>query len=148
MRGQVLGYDPATGEGMISGDDGNRYMVAPGRLGAGVKSLMPGRAVDFMVENGQAVDVYPLRDAAFDQKNKWIAAILALSFGPLGVHKFYLGRRKAGLIMLIVCLGGFLLAGIPSIIISIIALIEGIIYLVKSDQRFYDDYVVGERAWF
>ena len=30
----------------------------------------------------------------------------------------------------------------------IIAFIEFVVYLIKSDQQFYDDYVVGNREWF
>ncbi len=37
-----------------------------------------------------------------------------------------------------------LLAGV----MAIIGLIEGIVYLTCSDQRFYDVYIAGEKNWF
>ena len=81
-------------------------------------------------------------------KNKWVAAILAFLFGILGVHKFYLGKKQAGVIMLVASLVGLILLGIPTLIVSIIAFVEFVIYLVKDEQKFHEDYVVGDRAWF
>ncbi len=77
-----------------------------------------------------------------------MAALLAFIAGGLGIHKFYLGKNTAGIIMLVVFLGGIILAAIPTIIISVVAFIECVIYVVKSEQQFYDEYVVGDRAWF
>ena len=37
---------------------------------------------------------------------------------------------------------------LPGLAVCLIALIEFIIYLVKSDQDFYQDYVVGNKSWF
>jgi TM2 domain-containing membrane protein YozV/cold shock CspA family protein len=149
MRGVVLGFDTAKGQGVISGDDANRYSVDRAGLGDGVHALMPGKKVDFVAGNGRATAVFPIPgDFSLGEKNKWVAALLAFIAGGLGIHKFYLGRNTAGLIMLVIFLAGTLLAAIPTIIVSVIAFIECIIYLVKTEQRFYDDYVVGDRAWF
>ena len=149
MRGVVLGFDAATGKGVISGDDANRYSFDRAGLGDGVHSLMPGKKVDFVAENGRATSVFPIvGDFSIGEKNKWVAALLAFIAGGLGIHKFYLGKNTAGIIMLVVFLGGIILAAIPTIIISIVAFIECVIYVVKSEQQFYDDYVVGDRAWF
>ena len=38
--------------------------------------------------------------------------------------------------------------GFGGIVIAIIGLIEGIIYLTKSDEEFYNIYIAGERHWF
>jgi hypothetical protein len=55
----------------------------------------------------------------------------------------------AGVIMLVVNLVvGMLTCGIASIIVSIIGMIEGIIYLTKSEEDFYQTYVVQKRQWF
>ena len=149
MRGVVLGFDAATGKGVISGDDANRYSVDGAGLGDGVRSLMPGKKVDFVAENGRATSVFPiLSDFSIGEKNKWVAALAAFIVGGLGIHKFYLGKNTAGFIMLTVFLGGILLAAIPTIIMSLVAFVECVIYVVKSEQQFYDDYVVGDRAWF
>lgn len=67
--------------------------------------------------------------------------ILALLLGAWGVHKFMLGQTTPGLIQigvtLITCGVGW-----------IIGPIEGIIYLMKTDEEFYQTYVVEKKAWF
>ncbi|OHD97591.1 MAG: hypothetical protein A3E21_04660 [Sulfurimonas sp. RIFCSPHIGHO2_12_FULL_36_9] len=85
---------------------------------------------------------------SIESKNKMIAGLLAIFLGGLGVHKFYLNNTTAGVIMLAVFLGGWVLFGIPSIIISIIAFIEGILYMIKPDQVFNEIYVVNKKSWF
>lgn len=75
------------------------------------------------------------------QDNKKLAAgLLAILLGGLGVHKFILGYTKEGIIQLIL---GFL-CGIG----FVIGLIEGIIYLTKTDEEFYQTYQVGKKGWF
>jgi TM2 domain-containing membrane protein YozV len=76
---------------------------------------------------------------------KMVAGILAIVIGSLGIHKFYLGFQKEGIIMLCItlCSLGFL-SGIS----GIIGLIEGIMYLTKSDEDFYRLYKVEKKAWF
>ncbi len=78
-------------------------------------------------------------------KSKTTAGLLAIFLGGLGIHKFYLGYTTSGIIMLLVSL---LSLGILAGVIGIIALIEGIMYLTKSDAEFDATYVVGDKAWF
>lgn len=68
--------------------------------------------------------------------------------GAFGAHKFYLGYTSQGIIMLLVFLFGFILLGVPSMIIGLIAFIEFIIYLTKTDEDFEQTYVVGRKPWF
>ncbi len=56
-----------------------------------------------------------------------VAFLLALFLGSIGVHKFYLGETGWGIIYLL-----FFWTGIP----YIVAIVEGIIYLVMSDAKF------------
>lgn len=93
-----------------------------------------------------------LQGAGGDNK-KILAGILAIVVGSLGVHKFILGYNKEGFILLgitllsylLVCLViGAFLVWIP----PLIGLIEGIIYLTKSDEEFYMTYQVGKKPWF
>ena len=56
--------------------------------------------------------------------------------------------NKQGVIMLLTFLFGFILSGLPSIAIGIIAFIEFIIYITKSDDDFEQAYVTGQRPWF
>ncbi len=79
---------------------------------------------------------------------KLISGILAILLGWLGVHKFYLGYTIEGVIMLICGLGGLLLCGFPTMAVSVIGLIEGILYLTKTDDEFVKTYVVGRKGWF
>ncbi len=70
---------------------------------------------------------------------KMVAGILAIVIGSLGIHKFYLGFTGAGIIMILLsCVG----------VSWIIGIIEGIIYLTKSDEEFVQTYQVGQKQWF
>ena len=80
-----------------------------------------------------------------DASKKVPAGICAILLGSLGVHKFILGYTTPGIIMLLVSL---LSCGMLSAVTGIIGLIEGIVYLTKSDEDFYETYVVNERPWF
>ncbi len=84
-----------------------------------------------------------------EQKDKkTIAGILGILLGGLGIHKFILGYTVEGVIMLVVGLVGLLACGLPTMAVAIIGLIEGIIYLTKSDDEFVATYVVGRKGWF
>ena len=64
-------------------------------------------------------------------KNRVTAGILAILIGGLGAHKFYLGNTGMGILYL--C---FFWTGIP----AIVGLVEGIIYLTKTDEEFEEKY--------
>ena len=76
---------------------------------------------------------------------KILAGILAIILGVFGIHKFVLGYTGTGLVMLLVSV---LSVGVLSPVMAIIGLIEGIVYLTCSDQRFYDVYIAGRKNWF
>lgn len=78
---------------------------------------------------------------ATGENKKMIAGILAILIGSLGIHKFILGYNKEGIIHIIAT---FVTCGIG----GIIGLIEGIIYLTKTDEEFYNTYQVGRKPWF
>jgi TM2 domain-containing membrane protein YozV len=80
-----------------------------------------------------------------DASKKIAAGVCGILLGSLGIHKFILGYKTEGLIMLLVTI---LTCGIAGIVFGIIGFIEGIIYLTKSDQEFINTYVVGKRGWF
>ena len=145
MRGKVLSYSDLEGSGLISGDDGQRYAFVRGALQNGARVVATGSEVDFQVEDGKATSVYVVA-AHLGGKNRLAAALLAVFLGHWGVHKFYLGKTDAGIIMLLAgTIGWFLI--FPGIINWVISICEFIIYLTKSDQEFYQDYVVGDRSW-
>lgn len=76
------------------------------------------------------------------------AGICGILLGALGIHKFILGYTKEGVIMLVVSIVGSLLFGLGPLVMGIIGLIEGIMYLVKSDDEFASTYVNGKKGWF
>ena len=75
------------------------------------------------------------------ENKKVIAGILAILLGSLGIHKFILGYTKEGIIQIVIT---FVTCGAA----GIVGFIEGIIYLTKSDEEFYNTYQVGKRPWF
>ena len=83
-----------------------------------------------------------------DEKQKIVAGLLAIFLGWLGIHKFYLGYQKEAIIMLCCGVLGFIICGIPTTVVSVIGLIEGILYLTKSDADFKATYVDNKKPWF
>ena len=123
----------------------------------------------------QAIDE-PTATTPRKPKKKVVAGILALILGGLGIHKFYLGHTTEGIIHLLIFYIGmlplfpifivliiqgdivpqamliFVVITLPLFIgtlaISIISIIEGIIYLTKSHENFNQTYVIGQKRWF
>ena len=62
-------------------------------------------------------------------KSRIVAGLLAIFLGTFGIHRFYLNQAKMGLLYLI-----FFWSGIP----TIVGIIEGVIYLLQSDESFRD----------
>lgn len=93
------------------------------------------------------------RNTANDFKESWnqtthsqgnlkiICGVLGILLGYLGIHKFVLGYTKEGLIQLAASIVTCGVAGL-------IGFIEGIIYLTKTDEEFYQTYQVGRKPWF
>ena len=78
--------------------------------------------------------------------NKKVAAgICGILVGTFGVHKFILGYQTEGVIMLLVSI---LSCGMLAIVMQIIGIVEGIMYLTKSDEEFVRTYVEGRKGWF
>lgn len=94
--------------------------------------------------------------AAMPSADKKLAAgICGILLGGIGVHKFILGYNNEGVMMIV----GYLVAiaitvitcglAFPILLIpSVVGLIEGIIYLTKSDEEFVQTYVIGKKPWF
>jgi TM2 domain-containing membrane protein YozV len=77
--------------------------------------------------------------------NKIPAGVCGIILGAFGVHKFVLGYTGAGIVMLLVSV---LSCGIFYPIMHIIGLVEGVLYLAKSDDEFVRTYVDGRKEWF
>lgn len=149
MKGKVLTYSAQDSAGVITADDNARYPFTGSEWkDADAPAPYRGAYVDFVIQGNAATEIYlaidaPSAAASGKRKEKIVAGIFALALGALGIHKFYLGYTAAGIIHLLVF---FSLIG--TIVISIIALIEGIIYLTKSDEEFERIYVIGKKQWF
>ncbi|MFW6052641.1 MAG: NINE protein [Desulfosalsimonas sp.] len=68
--------------------------------------------------------------AAAQGKNKVVAGLLALFLGGLGIHRFYLGQWW----------GIFYLLFVWTFIPSFVSLVEGIVFLVTSDEVWEQKY--------
>ncbi|MBB4154675.1 TM2 domain-containing membrane protein YozV [Sphingomonas jinjuensis] len=141
--------DTRTGDGVVAGDDGQRYRFKPADWADRGEPAI-GLKVDFDVEEGRATSIFPLpSDRApvpagvtavaappvYNDRNKIVAAVLAFFLGTLGVHRFYLGRNGSAVLMLVLSITvlGLLITG-PW------ALIDMIRYLLMSDREFAERY--------
>ncbi len=75
-----------------------------------------------------------------EESKRVLAGVLGILFGAFGIHKFVLGYTKEGLIQI-------LLSFISCGVLSIIGLVEGIIYLTKSDEEFVEMYQNNHKGW-
>ncbi len=67
-------------------------------------------------------------------KNRILAGVLAILWGTLGVHKFYIGKLQSGLLCVVFCW---------SLVPTIMGIVEGIHYLrCPNNQHFHDHYCV------
>jgi len=86
---------------------------------------------------------------------KLAAGLCGILLGSFGVHKFILGYQQEGFILLGVTIAAWVITiitcgiGTPLVFIpSIIGIIEGIMYLTKSDEEFVQTYIQGKKPWF
>jgi len=95
----------------------------------------------------------PSEVQAFASK-KITAGICGILLGGLGIHKFILGLNNSAAIMLAIWIVGLttgmciIVPIFASFAMSTIGLVEGIIYLTKSDEDFYQTYAVEKKEWF
>ncbi|EZP52968.1 MULTISPECIES: TM2 domain-containing protein [unclassified Sphingomonas] len=144
MRGQVLGVDQRSGDGLVAGEDGQRYRFTPADWAQRGEPAI-GVTVDFETAGDHALNVFPLPVPGGDRhvlaapptrvvasdRNKFVAALLAFFLGTLGVHRFYLGRTGSAVTMLVLTFTvvGMLVSG-PW------ALIDALRYLFMSEREF------------
>lgn len=104
----------------------------------------------------QPMPNYTVKPAGADKKI--LAGIMGIVLGGLGIHKFVLGYQQEGIIMLsvnLLSIIGFMVScGIlfPLIFVSmavgVVGLVEGIMYLTKSDEEFVQTYIINKKPWF
>lgn len=67
-----------------------------------------------------------------NEKSQMVAGLLAIFLGTFGAHKFYLGRKVAGIIYILFCW---------TLMPGLVGFIEGIIYLCCTKKEFNERYV-------
>lgn len=101
-----------------------------------------------------AASSVPPTSGSSAKDKKMLAGILAIVLGAYGVHKFVLGYKNEGIIMLAASVVGFLgffvlcFPILLPIAAGVIGLIEGIMYLTKTDEEFDRIYIQGRKPWF
>jgi len=151
MKGIILEFSIQTSEGLISGDDNQRYRFTGSEWRASEPPTR-GMRVDFEPRDLIATGVFrevaqaPAGSATGSQGgNKLAAGLCAIFLGALGIHKFILGINTPAICMLLISV---LTCGYGAIPMGIIGLVEGIIYLTKTDEEFHRIYVVEKKGWF
>ena len=82
------------------------------------------------------------------KKEKWPAVVLAFMLGAIGIHKFYLGYKQEGMIMLLVSIiGAVCTAGIGTMVMLVIGYIEAAKYVTLTEEEFEATYVRGYKGW-
>jgi TM2 domain-containing membrane protein YozV len=82
---------------------------------------------------------------AMGANKKLAAGLCGILLGGFGIHKFVLGYSTEGIIMLLITV---LTCGFGAMVTGVIGLVEGIIYLTKSDEEFVRTYVQNKKGWF
>ena len=95
------------------------------------------KETSFVKEEKKSADVPlqmempPAEEQTLPKKNKAIAALLACFLGGLGIHKFYLGQKKWGIVYLVLCWTQIQIFD---------GIIDGIVILLQSEDRFTKKY--------
>ncbi len=135
------------------------FVMSISFLGSGIKELIEGDVIDMtspewlqnLIPFNDTLDVlgiYPVLETLIPQlilllitlmifvmqkwktKNKNEAGILAILFGGLGAHKFYLGKYGQGLICVAFCW---------SFIPAVLGIMQGVHYLTETDEQFEEE---------
>ena len=126
----------------------------PGYAAQQPYAQQPGQAAYYSQSNGyyastQGAYQVPYQQPLVHTKDHVAAGLLAIFLGVFGVHKFYLGYHTTGFIMLgVTILGSLLTIGIAAGVVWLIGVIEGIIYLTKSQSEFEQLYLFNKREMF
>ncbi|MDD5395560.1 MAG: GYF domain-containing protein [Thiothrix sp.] len=127
IKGCVLSFDPMSGQGYISGRDGNRYLLVRSNWHAG-RAPMPGLDVDFVADaNGHATQIF-IEPSFVTRANmsKGVLALVCWFVGLFGVHRFLVGKVGTGVTQLIFSLTVIgLIVSVPWVIVDFVMILAG-----------------------
>ena len=85
-----------------------------------------------------------------NQESKRVfTGLVAVFLGAFGAHKFVLGYMKEGAILLIATIALVIFTcGSLTWITVIIGVVEGVVYLSKTDEEFINTYQINKKEWF
>ncbi len=152
--GTTLPASPAPESWRQSGDLGQQQTQQGYQSGGYAPPQTPPSSYPGYTPQQQGLSYQPSAGGAGDWQaqganKKMVAGITGILLGGFGVHKFILGYNTEGIIMLAAwVVGMFLTCGIASLVVGVIGLVEGIIYLTKSDEEFVRTYIQNKKAWF
>lgn len=125
-------FQPQTGMAPRPGEQPVAFAPAQAVAGPGFMP-MHGQAypqpINIVVQNTNTMTQGPTAGALVRvaDRNKWVAAALALLLGGLGAHKFYLGQTGMGIVYLLFCW---------TFIPMVISMIETLMLVVSSEREF------------
>lgn len=148
MNGTIIAYEAARGVGLIApeaGGDPVGFRVEDVDV---PKCLNLGEAVIYSVEVGDwFANRVAILSAPRATRSRIIAALLAIFGGVLGLQKIYLGYPWIGILIIVMTVCFWWLALVPVLAAAGLGVIEGLIYLTMSDEKFERRYLKGRRAW-
>ena len=148
---QPASYQPSSGPAPAAGYVPPAYAQTPHAGPGAVPPTQPTQQPTYTYQQPYEYSYTqpPYAQPYVTTKDHVAAGLLAIFLGQLGIHKFYLGYNTAGFIMLAVTiLGSLLTFGLAAGVVWVIAIIEGVLYLTKSQTEFEQIYVFNKREWF
>jgi len=148
MKGTITAFEAARGVGLIAPEDGGAAVGFRIEDVEVAKGMAVGEDVIFSVEVGDwYANRIRLLSAPRATRSRKLAAILAIFGGVLGLQKFYLGYPWIGILLLVGTMLFWWLAFLPVLAAMGLGVIEGVIYLILSDDAFEQRYMKRRRAW-
>lgn len=89
-------------------------------------------------------EVSEMQGLEWTHKLRILSGWCALLLGAFGLHKYILGRNTQGTIVLVATIAT---CGIAAPVLWILGLVEGIVYLTRTNEQFHRQYVVKKKGW-
>lgn len=148
MKGIITSINELEEQGVIKSEHGELFRFSTHEWKSkGVAN--EGDPVDFSLDDEDSVEnIYSTLYYCNGSSKKIPSVILSATLGFTGAHKFFMGYYREGLVILSIWLTLVFIAPEFSSLLVILGLIEAIIYLFLSDDKFMRKYQINKRAWF